>query len=112
AVVTALRRGEISGSFGSFIPEFEQSFAQYCGCQHGVAVSSGTTALHLAVAAMGIGLGDEVLVSACTNIATALAVIHNGAVPVPVDSEAMSWNLDLDRIESLLTPRSKAIIPV
>jgi perosamine synthetase len=75
-------------------------------------VSSGTTALQLAVRAAGIGPGDEVLVSAGTNIATALAVVHNGAMPVPVDSEPQTWNLDLDLVESLITPRTKAIIPV
>jgi perosamine synthetase len=112
AVVQALRRGEISGSFGTFIPEFEQAFAAYCGCEFGVAVSSGTAALMLAVAAAGIGPGDEVLVSACTNIATALAVVHNGAVPIPVDSEELTWNLDLDLIPSLITPKTKAILPV
>ncbi len=96
AVVAALRRGEISGSFGEAIPQFEQEFANYVGCEYGVAVSSGSTALHVAVAAAGIGRGDEVLVSSSTNIATALAVIHNGAIPVPVDSENVTWNLDLD----------------
>ena len=89
AVVAALRRGEISGSFGESIPAFEQEFANYVGCEYGVAVSSGSTALHVAVAAAEIGAGDEVLVSSSTNIATALAVIHNGAVPVPVDSELL-----------------------
>jgi perosamine synthetase len=112
AIVDAFRRGEISGSFGSAVPDFERAFSQYCGSEFGVAVSSGTTALHLAVAAAGIGPGDEVLVSACTNIATALAVIHNGALPIPVDSEGITWNLDLDQIEGLITPKTKAIIPV
>ena len=112
AVGAALRRGEISGSFGPSIPQFEQAFAAYCGAKHGVAVTSGTTALHLAAAAAGIGPGDEVLVSASTNIATALAVYHNGAIPIPVDSENLTWNLDLDIIESLITPRTRAIIPV
>src|SRR5262245_45544175 len=93
SVLAALRRGEISGSFGTAIPEFERLFAAYVGCKHGVAMSSGTTALHAAVAAANIGPGDEVLVSALTNIATALAVAHNGATPVPVDSEAITWNL-------------------
>jgi perosamine synthetase len=59
-----------------------------------------------------VGPGDEVLVSASTNIATALAVVHNGAIPVPVDSEELTWNLDLDLIEKLISPRTKAIIPV
>lgn len=112
AVAEAVRRGEISGSFGETIPSFEAEFAAYVGCRHGVAVSSGTTALHLAVCAAGIGAGDEVLVSAGTNIATALGVLHNGAVPVPVDSEPATSNLDLDLIEDLITPRTRAIIPV
>jgi len=112
AIASAFRRGEISGSFGNSVPEFERVFSAYCGVKHGVAVSSGTTALHLAVAAAPIAVGDEVLVSSLTNIATALAVIHNGAIPVPVDSEGETWNLDLDRLEALITPRTRAIIPV
>ena len=111
-VVDALRKGEISGSFGSYLPKFEDEFAKYCGAKHGIAVTSGTTALELAVAAAGIGPGDEVLISACTNIATALAVYRNNAISVPVDSEVTTWNLDLDLIESLITPRTKAILPV
>jgi len=111
-VVAALRRGEISGTFGESIPGFEEKFASYCGCKYGIAVTSGTTALHLAVAAAGIGPGDEILVSACTNIATALAASHNGAIAVPVDSEEVTWNLDLDLVESLITPRTRAIMPV
>lgn len=112
AVVTTLRRGEISGSFGEALVQFEAEFARYCGAKYGIAVSSGTTALHLAVAAAGIGHGDEVLVSASTNVATALAVFHNGAVPVPVDSEEQTWNLDLDLLDDLVTQRTRAIIPV
>lgn len=112
AVVSALQRGEISGSFGESIPEFERRFAELCGVRFGVAVSSGTTALQVAVKAAGIGPGDEVLISASTNIATALAVVHNGAVPVPVDSEPLTWNLDLDRVEALITSRTRAILPV
>lgn len=111
-VVAALRSGEISGTFGRYLGEFEERFAAYCGCKHGVAVSSGTTALQLAVAAAGIGPGEEVLLSASTNIATALAVIHNGALPVPVDSEPETWNIDTRLIERLVTPRTRAIIPV
>lgn len=112
AVVEALKRGEISGSFGEAIIRFEQEFAEYCGCEYGIAVSSGTTALHVAVAAAGIGPGDEVLISASTNIATALGVYHNGGVAVPVDSEEITWNLNLDLIEPLITQRTRAIIPV
>ena len=90
AVLAALRRGEISGSFGRAIPEFEEKFAAFCGCKHGIAVTSGTTALQIAVAAAGIGAGDEVLMSASTNIATALAAYHNGAVSVSVNSESVT----------------------
>jgi perosamine synthetase len=110
--VAALRRGEISGSFGEALGQFEKEFAEYCGCRHGVAVSSGTTALQLAVAAAEIGAGDEVLVSASTNVATALAAYHNGAVAVPVDSEDVTWNLDLELLERLVGPRTRAVIPV
>jgi perosamine synthetase len=112
AVTNAIRRGEISGSFGESIPRFEEAFAAYCGCKYGIAVSSGTAALHLAVAALDFKPGDEILVSASTNIATALAAYHNQLVPVPVDSEPRTWNLDLDLIENLITPRTRAIIPV
>ncbi len=112
AVVAALRRGEISGTFGQALPEFEEKFAAYCGCKHGIAVTNGTTALQMAVTAAGVGAGDEVLMSASTNIATALAAYYNNAVPVPVDSEPVTWNLDPSLIEELITPRTKAIIPV
>jgi perosamine synthetase len=111
-VVAALRRGEISGSFGESLPRFEQGFAGFVGARHGVAVTSGTTALQLAVAAAGLGEGDEILISASTNIATAVACVHQGAVPVPVDSEDTTWNLDLDVAESLITDRTRAIMPV
>src|SRR5437016_4040176 len=112
AVVGALRRGEISGNFGVDLQRFEQEFAAYIGCKHGIAVTSGTTALHLAVDAVGVKRGDEVLVSASTNIATALGVVHKGAIPVPVDSEPATWNLDLDLIPKLITTKTRAIIPV
>jgi perosamine synthetase len=112
AVVAALRRGEISGTFGEAIPAFERAFADYIGCTHGVAVSNGTTALHAAVAALELQPGDEVIVSASTNIATALAVFHTGGITVPADSEPETWNIDLDKVEALVTPRTKAIIPV
>lgn len=111
-VLDALRKGELSGTYGSYIANFENDFASYCGCQYGVAVSSGTTALQLAVAAGDIKPGDEVLISSSTNIATALAVVHNNAIPVPVDSEEGTWNLNLDLIEGLITPKTRAIIPV
>lgn len=111
-VADALSRGEVSGTFGTYLERFETAFAAFCGVKHGMATTSGTTALHVACHAAGIGPGDEVLVSASTNIATALGVIHNGGLPIPVDSENETWNMDLDLLESLITPRTKAIIPV
>ncbi len=84
AVVAALRRGEISGSFGQALSDVRvPSSRTSSAARYGVAVSSGTTALQLAVRGAGIGPGDEVLISASTNIATALAVVHNGAHPRP-----------------------------
>lgn len=112
AVAAALRNGEVSGSFSKTLEDFESEFAAYVGCKYGVAVNSGTSALHIAVAALELKRGDEVLVSASTNIATALACLHNGLIPVPVDSEPVTWNLDLDLIEGLISPKTKAIIPV
>jgi perosamine synthetase len=73
-VTDALQRGEISGNFGTYLDRFEKGFAAYCGRKHDIAVTSGTTALHLAVDAAGTGAGDEVLVRASMNIATALGV--------------------------------------
>lgn len=112
AVADAIRRGELSGTFGGTIERFEQAFAQYCGAKYGVAVTSGTSALHLAAATLNLGPGDEVLVSASTNIATALAVYHVGATPIPIDSEPRTWNLDLDQIEAAITARTRAIFAV
>ena len=111
-VTEALEAGAISGTGGLFLERFEQRFASYCGCAHGVATSSGTTALHLALAAIGIGPGDEVLVSTLTNMATFFAVLYQGATPVPVDVEEDTWNLNPALLEGLLTPRTKAILVV
>ena len=110
-VVQAVQSGWIS-SQGEFIPQFEQKFARYCGVQHGVATSNGTTALHLALEALGIGKGDEVIVPALTFIATANAVTYCGAEPVLVDSHPSYWCLDPDLIEASITKRTRAIIPV
>lgn len=110
-VVQAVQSGWIS-SQGEFIPQFERKFARYCGAQHGVATSNGTTALHLALEAMGIGRGDEVIVPTLTFIATANAVTYCGAQPVLVDAHPAYWCLDPDAVEKSITPRTKAIVPV
>jgi len=111
-VAEAMREGQISGSAGRFLEDFERHFAEYCECRHGVAVSSGSTALHLAMVIVGIQPGDEVLVSACTNIASGNAVVMEGGVVVPIDSEPDTWNLNPDLLEAAITARTRAIIPV
>lgn len=112
AVNTALSRDEISGFSGDFIGKFESMFAGYCKCKHGVTVSSGTTALHLALVALGIKQGDEVLVSTLTNMATFFAVLYQGAIPVPIDIEADTLNMDTTLLESKVTPKTRAILTV
>jgi perosamine synthetase len=108
----ALAKGAISGFFGEYIPLFEREFAAYCDCRHGVATTSGTTALHLALATLSIGPGHEVLVSTLTNMATFFAVLYQGATPVPVDIEVETLNLDPGLVRRKLTERTKAILVV
>lgn len=111
-VAEVLRAGKISGTGGRFLERFEREFARYCDCSHGVATSNGTTALHLALASLGIGPGDEVLVSTLTNMATFFAVLYQGAAPIPVDVEEGTGNLNPALLEELLTARTKAILVV
>lgn len=99
-------------STGKYVSKFENDFSRYCGVSYGVAVSNGTTALHLALAALGIGEGDEVIVPDITFAATINAVIYTGAEPVIVDIEEDSWCINPDKIEAAITQRTKAIIPV
>lgn len=99
-------------STGTYINRFEEIFSRYCGAQYGVATSNGTTALHLALTALGIGQGDEVIVPDLTFAATINAVIYTGAAPVIVDIEEDSWCMNPDEIEKGITPRTKAVIPV
>jgi perosamine synthetase len=108
----ALKKGAISGFFGEYLPQFEKEFAEYCGCKHGIAVTSGTTALHLALLALSIGAEDEVIAPALTNMATFFAIIYQGARPIPVDVEPRTLNLDPAKLRKRITPRTKAIIVV
>ena len=110
-VIEAMKSGWIS-SIGRFIPEFEEGFAQYCGAEYGVATSNGTTALHLALTAFGIGEGDEVIVPTLTFVATASAVKHTRAEPVLVDAHPDYWCIDPEKIEEAITKKTRAIIPV
>jgi len=99
-------------SSGEYITKFESSFSQYCDCEYGVAVSNGTVALHLALLALGVGEGDEVIVPDLTFAATINAVLHAKATPVIVDVELDSWCIDPKQIEKAVTAKTKAIIPV
>lgn len=97
---------------GTQVEEFERTFAEFVVCQHAVGVSSGLDALRLALASLGIGLGDEVIIPANTYIATALAVTAQGARPVLVDCDPSTYTIDVHRIERAITARTRAIIPV
>jgi len=110
-VSQCVRTGWISSS-GRFIEEFEQRWAGYCGRRHGVAVCNGTVALQLAVAALDLSPGDEVIVPTFTIISCATAITLSGAVPVLVDADPETWCMDVDQVASKITPRSRAIMPV
>jgi perosamine synthetase len=99
-------------SGGPYVERFEREFAAFCGSAHGVATSNGTTALHLTLAALGVGPGDEVIVPTLTFVSTANVVRYVQATPVFVDSEPRTWNLDAERVKGAVTDRTRAIIPV
>lgn len=110
-VTDAVSTGWIS-SAGKYVSEFEKQFAAYCDCKYGVAVCNGTVSLHLALAALGIGKGDEVIIPTFTMIASAFAVCYTGATPVFVDADKDTWNIDVTKIEEKITSKTKAIMPV
>jgi len=110
AVVQALRSGWVSQ--GPRVAEFERKFAEYVGAPYAIAVSSCTTALHLALLAAGVKPGDEVLCPSLSFIATANTIVYAGAVPVFVDVDETTYNLDPNCIEGAITPRTKAILLV
>ena len=103
---------ETAFSGGKFADRFDEEFAAYCGMPYAAGVNNGTTALHCAMLALGIGEGDEVIVPANTYIATAWGVSYTGATPVFVDCTSDTWEIDPDRIEEKITERTKAIIGV
>ena len=110
----AYRRVMESGWYilGQEVEAFEQEFAEYCGAKNCIGVGNGLDALHLILRAMEIGPGDEVIVPANTYIATWLAVTYAGAVPVPVEPDEQTYNIDPALIEAAITPRTRAILPV
>lgn len=110
-VAECLSTGWISSN-GRFIEAFETAWADYCGRRFGVAVSNGTVALQLAVAALGIGPGDEVILPAFTIVSCALAVVYAGATPVLVDADPETWCMDVSHVEARITSRTRAIMPV
>jgi dTDP-4-amino-4,6-dideoxygalactose transaminase len=97
---------------GSEVAEFEREFSTYCGAAECIALNSGTSALHLALLAAGIGPGDEVITVPFTFVASVAAVLYTGARPVLVDIEPRSFTMDPAAIEAAITPRTKAILPV
>jgi len=99
-------------SRGKYIDQLEADFSKFVGCSHGVAVSNGTVAIHLALLALKIGPGDEVIIPDLTFAATINTVLHAGATPVIVDIDPVSWCIDPAAIEKAITPKTKAIIPV
>jgi perosamine synthetase len=110
AVAEVLESGQLT--MGPKVAEFEALLARACGVEHALVVSSGTAALHLAVLALGIGPGDEVLVPAYTFPATANVVAQAGATPVLVDVDPRTMNIDVARVAAAVTPRTRAVIAV
>lgn len=110
-VADCIKTGWISSS-GKYVSEFEQQFASYCDCKYGVAVCNGTVALHLALIALGIGKGDEVIIPTFTMAASAFSICYTGAKPVFVDADKDTWNIDVNKIEEKITSKTKAIMPV
>lgn len=97
---------------GREVAAFEEDFAAYCAGGLAIAVNSGTSALHLALLAAGIGPGDEVVTTPFTFVATAAAIYYTGATPVYVDIDPLSYTVDSEKLEAALTPNTKAIVPV
>jgi perosamine synthetase len=110
-VLDCVRTGWISSS-GTYIDRFEAAWAAYCGRRFGVACANGTVALQLAVAALDLTPGDEVIMPSFTIVSCALAALYNGCVPVLVDADPVYWCMDVSQIEAKLTPRTRAIMPV
>ena len=110
AVLSVLRSGNYV--LGAPVERFEEDFAAYCGVQHAIAVNSGTSALHLALLAAGVGPGDEVITVPMTFVATVAAIVYTGATPVFVDIDPTTWTMDPAAISAAITPRTKALLPV
>lgn len=112
AVSTVLHSGKVNYWTGTEGRQFEREFANFCGCRHAIALANGTVALELALYALGIGHGDEVITTCRTFIASASCIVMRGAHPVLADVDPVSQNITADTIRSRITPRTKAIICV
>ena len=110
AIAEVIDRGAFAG--GPFVARFEKDFAAYCDCQHAIGVGNGTDALWLALLALGIGPGDEVITVSSTFMATCEAITYCGATPVFVDVDEHTYTLDPGCLEKVITARTKAVIPV
>ena len=110
-LIECIDTGWIS-SEGPFVKKLEQQFAAKCDRKYGIAVSNGSVAIDAAVAALGIGKGDEVILPTFTIISCAAAIVRAGALPVVVDADPITWNMDVSQIESKITPQTKAIMMV
>jgi dTDP-4-amino-4,6-dideoxygalactose transaminase len=110
AIQSVLESGQFSS--GNHVAAFESEFAEYCGSRYGIGLNSGTSALHLAMLAAGVGLGDEVITVSFTFVATVAAICYAGASPVLIDIDPKSFTMDADQLEDAITERTKAIIPV
>lgn len=112
AVMRVLDSGVIWGLYAPEMRALEAEFAAYCGVKYCLAMNSGTATLHCAVGAAGIGPGDEVITPAYSFLASASSVLHHNAIPVFVDIDPRTYNIDVRQIEAAITPRTKAILPV
>ena len=97
---------------GPYVKDFENKFSKFVDCEYGITTTSGTTALHLACATLGIGEGDQVLVSSSTNMACAFSIDYCGAIPIPIDIEKETWQIDVKKIEEKINKKTKAIMVV
>ena len=112
AATEVLRSGKLARQSGSKVNEFERAFAEYFGVRHAIAINSGTAAIHVALSALGIGPGDDVINTSHCFIGTATPVVHAGSVPVFADIDPRTFNINPASIEKKITPYTKAIVPV
>ncbi len=112
AVMKVLDKGILCGPYAPEVVELEKDFAEYIGAKYCIAANSGTAALHIAIAAAGVGPGDEVITSSFTFLSSATAALHHNAIPIFVDIEPKTFDIDPKKIKEKITSKTKAIIPV